>query len=114
MPAGTSSRLLIQVDIVLIQFFLILLIGVRETAYLAGAVNFLIAGLAFALSRRAEAVEPTAGAPEATVHATAVRAQDDAGGLPPDAGTEVAPPSGGEGSPAPLSPALAGRTRTAA
>jgi len=32
-------------------FFLILLLGVRETAYLAGAVNLLIAGVAFALSR---------------------------------------------------------------
>lgn len=33
-------------------FFLILLIGVRETAYLAGAVNLVIAGVAFTLSRR--------------------------------------------------------------
>lgn len=32
-------------------FFLILLVGVRETAYLAGVVNLLVAGAAFVLSR---------------------------------------------------------------
>jgi spermidine synthase len=32
-------------------FFLILLLGVRETAYVAGVVNLLVAGIAFTLSR---------------------------------------------------------------
>jgi len=35
-------------------FFLILLLGVRETAYLAGVVNLIIAGVAYVLSRGAE------------------------------------------------------------
>ena len=42
-------------------FFLILFLGVRETAYLAGAVNLVIAGVAYALSRSAE-MEPVAAA----------------------------------------------------
>jgi len=35
-------------------FFLILLLGVNEAAYLAGTVNLVIAGIAFALSRRVD------------------------------------------------------------
>ncbi|MEJ2215819.1 MAG: fused MFS/spermidine synthase [Gemmatimonadota bacterium] len=41
-------------------FVLILSIGVRETAYLAGVINFLIAGVAFGLSRRVQAAQPGA------------------------------------------------------
>ncbi len=51
-------------------FFLILLLGVRETAYLAGAVNLLIAGVAFALSRGTD-MTAASSRPEEEVEATA-------------------------------------------
>lgn len=44
-------------------FFLILLLGVRETAYLAGIVNLIIAGVAFAMSRGMD-VAPASADPE--------------------------------------------------
>ena len=44
-------------------FFLILLLGVRETAYLAGVVNLVIAGVSFALSRSTN-IEPASPQPE--------------------------------------------------
>ena len=50
-------------------FFLILLLGVRETAYLAGIANLAIAGVAFALSRRIN-TEPAAEQPEELEGAT--------------------------------------------
>lgn len=50
-------------------FFLILLVGVRETAYLAGVVNLLIAGAALALSRRMDTAS-VASLPEDTAAAT--------------------------------------------
>lgn len=43
-------------------FFFILLLGVRETAYLAGIVNLVIAGVAFALSRGMDR-EPASSGP---------------------------------------------------
>jgi spermidine synthase len=42
-------------------FFLILILGVRETAYLAGVVNLVIAGVAFALSRGVDMGSASAG-----------------------------------------------------
>lgn len=42
-------------------FFLILLLGVRETTYLAGVLNLVIAGVAFAMSRGMEVESASAG-----------------------------------------------------
>jgi spermidine synthase len=56
-------------------FFLILLLGVRESAYLAGAVNLALAGVAYWLSRRVEARTAT---PPGDQHAAAASAASDA------------------------------------
>jgi spermidine synthase len=47
-------------------FFLILLLGVKEAAYVAGAVNLLIAGIVVALARRREAGAAAAAPPTAS------------------------------------------------
>jgi spermidine synthase len=55
-------------------FFLILLLGVREAAYLTGVVNLGLAGLALALSRGVS-LEPAAPEPEEPVTAAETRVQ---------------------------------------
>ena len=61
-------------------FFFILLLGVRETAHLAGAMNLAIAGVAYLLSRVVEGVPESGGSPTvgATSHAGGVEASGDA------------------------------------
>ncbi|HSG47152.1 MAG TPA: fused MFS/spermidine synthase, partial [Longimicrobiales bacterium] len=87
-------------------FFLILLLGVREAAYLAGAVNLVIAGVALAMSR-AVSLEPVeaAGPAPAGGDTGAVRTEGSPGGSGID-GEERAPEAGERPSEE-LSPALA-------
>ncbi|HSG07260.1 MAG TPA: fused MFS/spermidine synthase [Longimicrobiales bacterium] len=67
-------------------FFLILLVGVRESAYLAGVVNLIVAGVALALSRsvKLEDTEHTGASP-------AEAAQVTMGGDPVDKGEASLP-----------------------
>ena len=64
-------------------FFLILLLGVRETAYLAGVVNVLIAGVAFALSR-GEHVERAADRPDGAAATAGHAGEAEVGALSPN------------------------------